>query len=174
MIANKEAQKILPIQDHLAITIAGLVGDGQTIARLMKAQTALYETERKKRISVDAAATLLANILHSNRYYPFWLQLLMGGYDSGPKLYSLDASGAAMEEKFVSTGSGSPTAYGVLEDNYAEDMVVKDALPIAARAVHAARERDSASGNKINIAIIDKKGFRTLEEKEVNDLLKKK
>jgi proteasome beta subunit len=170
LVANKEAEKVLKIQDHLAITIAGSVGDAQTIARVLKAQTALYEIHRNRKITVEGAGTLLANILQGSKYFPYWIQIVMGGYDSKPRLYSLDLTGSLMEEKCVSTGSGSPIAYGVLEDKYKENKSVKDNLPIAAKALKAALERDIYSGNGLNIAVIDKKGFRKLLEKEIAEL----
>lgn len=169
LIANKEADKVLKIQDHLGITIAGSVGDAQTIARIMRAQTASYEIQRGRKITIDGAGTLLANILQQSKYFPYFIQLLMGGYDSKPRLYSLDLTGSFMEEKFVSTGSGSPTAYGVLEDKYKENKTVKENLPIAIRALKAAMERDIYSGNGLNIVVIDKKGFHKLSEKELTE-----
>jgi len=172
LIANKNADKVLKIQDHIGMTIAGLVGDAQVLARIMRVQTALYETERNKPISLEAAATLFSNVLLQQRYFPYWVQILFGGYDSKPRLYSLDASGAVLEEKYVSSGSGSPTAYGVLEDSFVEGKMIKDNLPIAVRAIRAAMERDSFSGNGVTIAIIDKKGFRKLTQKEIEAITK--
>jgi len=170
LVANKEADKVLKIQEHLGITIAGSVGDAQTIGRIMKAQASLYEIQRGRKITVEGAGTLLANILQGSKYFPYWIQLLMGGYDSKPRLYSLDLTGSLMEEKFVSTGSGSPIAYGVLEDKYKENKTVKENLPIAVKAIKSALERDIYSGNGLNIAVIDKKGFRKLSDKEIEEL----
>ena len=45
-------------------------------------------------MSVEAAATLTSNILHSSRFYPFFVQTLLGGVDDkGPAVYSLDPTG---------------------------------------------------------------------------------
>ena len=39
--------------------------------------------------------------------------------ENGPSVYSVDAmGGATKEEEIVATGSGSPMAYGVLEDRF--------------------------------------------------------
>jgi proteasome beta subunit len=75
------------------------------------------------------------------------------------------------EEKMVSTGSGSPIAYGVLEDNYREGMSVNELLPIIVKAVNAAMKRDVASGDSYNVTIIDEKGYRELTEEEKSKLL---
>ncbi len=173
-IANKEVEKILPIQPHIAITTAGLVGDNQSLARIMSVNCSLYEKQKRKRISVEAASTLLANILQESKYFPYWVEILMGGYDdNGPALYEIDAAGGKMSAGFMSTGSGSPVAYGVLEEKLRDKKTytVKEALPVAAKAVWAAMQRDSASGEGINIAVIDEKGFRKLTKHEIEKLL---
>jgi len=173
LIANKDVRKIIEIQPHIGLTMAGSVADAQMIGRIMKAETALYNVQRKRIISVEGAATLLSNILQFNKYFPYWVQLLMAGYDEKPRLYSLDAVGSVLEEKITSTGSGSPIAYGVLEDRYVENKPMKDNIPIIAKAIKAAMERDAFSGNGIDIATITKRGINFLEQKEIDQILKK-
>ena len=163
LIANKEAKKIIQIQPHIGLTIAGSVADAQMIGRVMKAECALYGVQRSRRIPVEASATLLANILQYNKYFPYWVQLIMAGYDEKPRLYSLDLLGSLMEEKVVATGSGSPVAYGVLEDRYKEKKDIKDNLPIIVKSIKAAMERDAYSGNGMDIAVITKNKFQILE-----------
>ena len=74
--------------------------------------------------------------------------------------------GSLVEEKYVATGSGSPIAYGVLEDKYKEESTIKEMLPVVVRAVDSAMKRDIASGNNYDIAIISKQGYRSLDKKE--------
>lgn len=170
MIANKETEKILMIRPHIGMTMAGSVGDVQTLARILRVETALYEVQRGTPIPVEAASTLLANILQNTKYYPYYVQLLLGGVDTEARIYSLDAGGSMLVEKYVSTGSGSPFAYGVLEDSFKEGRSIRESLPIAARAISAAMKRDSASGDGINLVVIDKRGFRKLTEAEIAKL----
>jgi proteasome beta subunit len=169
LIANKEVEKIIPIQDHLAITVAGSVADAQTLARVLKAQCSLYEIRRGRKIGIESAATLLGNILQGSKWFPYWVQILIGGYDSQGRVYSVDLIGSVLKEKVVSTGSGSPVAYGVLEDKYRVDKSVKDNVPIAVRAIRAAIERDSASGNGIDVATITKSGFTAIPADKVKE-----
>ncbi len=104
---------------------------------------------------------------------PLATQVLIGGVDdTGPHVYNLDPYGSLTEEKSVSTGSGSPIAYGILEDNYHEGMSITELLPIIVRAVNAAMKRDVASGDSYNITVIDKNGYRELSEDEKKALLK--
>ena len=76
------------------------------------------------------------------------------------------------EEKSVSTGSGSPVAYGILEDKYREGLTIEEVLPTIAKAVNAAMKRDVASGNSYNIIIIDSNGYRELSAEEKDRVLK--
>ena len=163
LIANKETPKIFPIQDHIWITTAGSVADAQKLVRFMQVETNLYQIERDHSMKVDAAVSLLSNILHGNKWFPYWVQLLVGGYDSEPRLYSLDAVGSALEEKVVSTGSGSPFAYGLLEAQYKEGASVDENISVAARAIKSAVERDAFSGNGINIVAITKSGYTRID-----------
>lgn len=171
LISNKYTDKIIPIQDHIAITIAGLVSDAQSLGRLMTAETNLYQLERKKKVKVESAVTLLSNIMQGNKVLPYFVQLIVGGYDEEPKLYSMDAVGSMLEEKAAATGSGSTMAYGVLENYYDEDNKVEDNVKIALKAIHAAKERDSGSGGRrINLIKITKDGTKRYTQEEIEEL----
>mgnify|MGYP002526206827 FL=1 len=170
-IANKNVQKLFAISNKIALTTAGLVGDAQVLARVLAAEIALFEMKRDTEISVEAASTLTANILSGRRYAPYWVQLLIAGVDaSGGSVYSIDSAGGSIPDSYCATGSGSPYMYGVLEDQYKEGMTRNEALKVTARALLASSQRDSASGNGMDLSVITMKdGFKllTLAEKEV-------
>ena len=160
------------IADNIGMTIAGSVGDAQTLVRWMQAEIKLYELRHEKRITVEAAATLLANILGQYKYYPFWVQLLVGGVDEKAKLYSIDMLGGITEEKMTSTGSGSPFAFGLLEELFKADQSVESNLAVAAKAVSSAMKRDAASGERVDLVSITKEdGFVRLPKEAVMKLL---
>ncbi|HHH80238.1 MAG TPA: archaeal proteasome endopeptidase complex subunit beta [Thermoplasmatales archaeon] len=168
LIAHKTTKKLFKIDDHLALTTAGLVGDVQVLARYLSAEAKLYKLGRETKMPVEAAATLMANILNQRKFYPYYVQLIIGGYDSsGGHVFSLDAAGGAIPDKYTSTGSGSPYVFGVLEDHYREDMTVEEGIDLAIRAITAAMKRDSASGNGIDVAVITPDGFKLLSDDEV-------
>jgi proteasome beta subunit len=169
LISNKTAKKIYQIAPRIGLTTAGGVGDAQQLARLMTVEANLYEIRRGKRISVLASSTLLSNILHGNRMYPFYVQLLIGGIDeTGPVLCSVDAvGGTCREDGIVATGSGSPMAYGVLEDRYKPDMDQTAAVELAFRALKSAIKRDAGSGEGIAIVVITKDSYLELSDEEL-------
>jgi proteasome beta subunit len=174
LVASKHAKKILEIDRHIGMTIAGNVGDAQALERYIKAEVKLYSLEEGRKMPVKAAATLVANILYSRSYFPYYVQLLVGGYDDKARLFSFDPTGSVIEERdFFSTGSGSVMALGVLEDKYKEGIDLESAKKLAVRAVKAAIERDIGSGGSgIDLVVVSGRGFRIFSDEEVKALAK--
>lgn len=165
-VAHKHAKKVYQIDDHLAMTIAGGVADAQNVVEIVKANSKLYKYEKGVFMPVSAAASLTSNLLFANRGM-LMLQALLGGVDStGPHVFALDPLGSVTEEKCVSTGSGSPIAYGVLETEFRDGMSVKDAIPIVVKAVDSAMKRDSASGDSFDVALVTTSGYQELSVDE--------
>ena len=171
LIAHKITQKLFRISDHIALTVAGLVGDAQMLARWLSAEVKLYELKRKQPMAVQAASTLMANIMNGRRYMPFWVQLLIGGVDrAGGHVYSLDAAGGSIPDTFTTTGSGSPFVYGVLEDHFREGLSVAEGRELAIRALTVAMKRDSASGDGISLCTIDSSGYTAMDAAAVTKI----
>lgn len=166
MIASKKAKKVYQIADRIGMTTAGGVGDAQQLARIMRVECNLFEIRRSKSMTVAAVSTLLSNYLHQNRFAPYYVQLMVGGIDeTGASIYSVDAlGGASREEEIVATGSGSPFAYGLMEDQYRPGMDEKDAVDLAVRSLKTAMRRDSASGEGISVVVITKEKYEEMSE----------
>jgi proteasome beta subunit len=172
-IASSTAKKIYQVDDLVGLTTAGVVGDAQSLVRMIQVEARLYRMQRGEPMTVKAITSMLSNILSSRRYFPFMVQLVMGGMDRyGPRIYSLDALGGQIEErKVVSTGSGSPIAYGVLEAMYKPGISIEDGTVLAARAIHTAMKRDSASGDKIELVRITDK-YEEVGELKLMEIMK--
>ena len=170
-IANKNVQKLFQIGENLALTTAGLVGHAQSLSRTLSAEISLFELRRQQPMTVKGAATMTANILVGK---PHWVQLLIVGVDEeGGHVYSIDSAGGSIPDSYCATGSGSPYMYGVLEDNYTDGMTRSEALKLAARALYASGQRDAASGNGMDLAVITAKdGYQQVSEQEISKLLK--
>ena len=172
-IAHKKGRKILKIDDNIAATIAGVVADAQRIMDYAQAEAQLYKYLTRGPMSVKAAATLLSNILFSSRVFPYIMEAIIAGVDdTGPRMFTLDPFGTITEEKFISRGSGSPIALGVLESSFHEGLAMKEALPLVVKAVQMAIRRDPGSGEGFDVALVSKDGYRELTGREVEDILK--
>ena len=166
-VAHHKGKKVYKIDDHMAMTISGGVADAQRAVDILKANAQLYRLNTSRPMPISSAARLVANLLFSSRYAPLIAQVIIGGMDdTGPHVFAVDPFGSITEEKCTATGSGSPVAYGVLEDKYKEDVLIKDMVGVVVRAVESAMRRDAASGDSFDVSIIDKKGYRELNEKE--------
>ena len=171
-IAHKRGKKLLKIDENLALTISGVVADAQSIIDTLKYYAGLYRVEKEERLPVKSAARMVSNILFSARLYPYIAIVLVGGYDSsGGSIYNVDLFGSSIQEKVTATGSGSPVAFGVLEEGYKEGLGVSSGISLAAKAVIAATKRNVATGDHFDIAVIDKGGFKEVSEQEKEKLL---
>src|ERR1044072_3044660 len=132
-IADRHVMKIQKVDNHLGMTIAGGVADAQNLVDTMRYNSNIYRLSKKEPIPVSSAARLCSNILFNQRYFPYYVQIIMGGFtqEEGSKIYNIDLFGSITTEKFISTGSGSPVAYGYLESEFRDNMSVNDAYKVA-------------------------------------------
>ena len=94
---------------------------------------------------------------------------LLGGKDvHGLHLYDLFPDGSITRiTDFISSGSGSVFAYGVLETQWKKDLTTEEAVALAVKSVNTALQRDSASGNGIDVIVINEKEIKRVMHKEV-------
>jgi len=172
-IAHRHGKKVYPLDTHMAMTIAGGVADAQNVVEILQANARLFALNNNRPMPVSAIARLAANILFSSRAAPLLLQAIIAGIDDADAhVFSIDPYGSVTEETCVSTGSGSPVAYGVLEDGYRKDITVKEGKTLIVRAVDAAMKRNAGSGDSFDIVTITKKeGYKELSEAEKKNLM---
>ncbi len=171
LVASKRARKLFKITNTIGVTTAGGVADTQSLVSTLQAEASYYLLREGIPMNVRASARLVANTIRSYGLLPYIANLLVGGFDdSGPRLFFVDIDGTLNEETMVATGSGSPVAYGVLENEFKEGMGIEEVLPIAIRAVKTAMKRDIATGNEVMVAAITSKEYRELSLEEIRKL----
>ncbi len=164
IIAHSNVQKVYKIADNIGMTIAGLVGDAQLMVRYAQSEVALYSMKRGEPMSIKAASTLVANIIRQG----FYVGLIVGGYDkTGGHLFSIDGAGGHIEDNYMSVGSGSSFAMGVIEERYKEGMTREEGTDLAIAALNSSIRRDSASGDGMLISFIGPDGFESLPEEAI-------
>lgn len=162
--SNNDMTKIYLINEHLAVTIAGSVGDALVLVRFLKVQASLFELEHKTPMNTKACATLLSNILNSNKMVPFITQFILAGSVGGMALYNIDIAGGIVEEKdFSYSGSGSELALSVLDSQYKKGLTTEDAIKLAKDAITSAKKRDIYTGGQgIKVVVIKKEKIEEL------------
>jgi len=173
-IADKKAQKIHQITDNIALTIAGTVSDAQLLVKLIQSEMRLKSIRTGKEGIVKEVANLAARLVYNNirqmSMIPGITQFLMGGKDMhGYHLYDIFVDGSITEcDDYVSSGSGSVMAYGVLETLYKKDLSVEEGVKLAVKGLNAALQRDSASGSGYDVITITEKGFEKVIAREID------
>ncbi len=177
IVSSKKMEKVLIVNDDIAITTAGNVSDIQLLVKLMKAQMRLDELRKGKKLKVKETANILANLVYQNVRKMSMIQgitgFLLGGRDStGFYLYQMGVDGSLTTfDDYVADGSGMLFAMGVLEAAYKQDITVEQGMKIAAQAIQAAMERDTASGGGYTIITITKEGTKKAVEKQLETKL---
>ena len=174
MIVDKRAEKVHVINDDFAVTIAGGVSDAQLLIKLIRAELKLKEVKTNKKATAKEAANLLGGLLYSNIRRPSMIpgiaHFLLGGRDKkGTHLYDLFPDGSVTPIRdFVSSGSGSVFALGVLETQYRADMTTDEAVKMAVKAINTALKRDSCSGNGIDVIVVKNNEIKRVMNKELD------
>ncbi len=171
-MGSKAAKKIYQVDERMGITTAGIVGDAQALVRILSVEARLYKIRRQEPMTVKAMTTLLSNVLSGQRFFPYLVQLLVGGIDrNGAHIFSVDPFGGNTDEREIAaTGSGSPIAYGVLEDRYSKDMSQEEGVALAIQALHSAMKRDSASGEDMEVIVITKEKYEEIGEEKIKKI----
>lgn len=159
LVLSEKGVKAFKLTDTIVLASAGLTSDYQMLVNRLQAQIKLYELNQKKSITVKALAKMIANTLYSTRMSPLYVQTVLVGVDGkGPQLYTLDMGGSLIPDEFTATGTGTGTAYGVLENSLKAEVTVKEAEEIAIKAVKAGISRDIQSGGEIRVMSVTKGG----------------
>ncbi len=160
-ILSRSIRKVFKITDKLGMAFAGLFADMQALAKYLEAEVKFYELTLEKPMKIRSAAKILSIILYSQKYMPYLSETLVGGIDSeGAHLFVLDPLGSLIEDDYAAIGSGAPIAIGIIETNYSKAVNVNDAEKLAYDAIRAAAERDSSSGDGVDLLVITKEGIK--------------
>ncbi len=166
IVAAKRTDKIFSVSDTIAITTAGSVSDAQLITKLLRAELKLRKIRTKTDAGVREAANLLGSIVYQNirRFSPFLsiTGFLIAGVDpEGFHMYDIGIDGSVIEyTDYYSNGSGFMMAFGVMDTLYKDDIKVADGIKLAVKAVNAAIQRDTATGDGIDVVTITKQGVK--------------
>jgi len=178
IIYSKKSEKVAPVNERAVITQSGTVSTIQLVKKVLRARIRLKELDGGRTLHVKEIAQILSRLNFSNARNPRpeISQWLLGGYDEKPRLFDVMPDGAVFEaqkeEGYLASGSGMMFALSVLEDRYKEDMSLEEAKKLAIRAVHSATKRDTASGNGVDVYVIDEDGARHVEKKKIEAVLK--
>jgi len=175
MIMSKNSKKAVPVADFLVVAGTGVASDIDLSQRILAAELKLQELKTKTRPSVREAATLFGMMTYRNIRTPSMIPnivgLLIGGVneDGKTELYTVEPAGGVyeVEDYDANFSSGMPFILGLLERQWKEDINVEQGVELAKEALKSSIQRDSASGNGIDIFTITKDGIKHVVSQKI-------
>jgi proteasome beta subunit len=157
-LVNKNTKKTFVLTENVGAACAGMVADMNVLARQVAALSKIRKMEIRREVPTNSVAKLMSVIMFERRYFPLLTQVIVGGYDDKPRIYTLDPLGSLLPDEYAAVGSGAEMALGILDGQYDFQMSEDDAKKLAIKSIKAAIQRDAASGDGIDILTISNRG----------------
>jgi proteasome beta subunit len=159
-VVNKNIKKTFSVTDHVGAACAGMVADMQVLVRQVEALAKIRKLETRRNVPPNSVAKLMSVIMFERRYFPLLTQVIVGGINSKPEIYTLDPLGSVLPDDYAAVGTGAEMALGIMDAEFKPNMTEEKAKELAIRAIKSAIQRDAASGDGIDVLVVSKNGHR--------------
>jgi len=163
-VVSKTTKKTFVITPHVGAACAGLVADMQILSLQIAALAKIRRMEIKRDVPPNTIAKMMSNMMYERRFFPLLTQVIVGGLVDKPTIYTLDPLGSVLPDDYAAVGTGAEMALGVLDPQYKKDLTEAQAVDLAVKSVRAASMRDSASGDNIDVLVMNKDGAKETTE----------
>eukprot|EP00744_Colponema_vietnamica_P001460 GILI01002417.1.p1 GENE.GILI01002417.1~~GILI01002417.1.p1 ORF type:complete len:205 (+),score=69.95 GILI01002417.1:108-722(+) len=157
-------QKIFQINDKVAVGLAGLATDVQSVQQKLHFRSNMYKLREEREMRPKVFANLVSTMLYERRFAPYFVEPVVAGLepDNTPYISAMDLIGAPVFTKdFVVAGTASEQLYGTCETFFQPDLSPEDLFETLAQCLLAATDRDCLSGWGGSITIITPEGSFT-------------
>jgi len=163
-VVSKTTKKTFVITPHVGAACAGLVADMQILSLQIAALAKIRRMEIKRDVPPNTIAKMMSNMMYERRFFPLLTQVIVGGLVDKPIIYTLDPLGSVLPDDYAAVGTGAEMALGVLDPQYKKDLTEAQAVDLAVKSIRAASMRDSASGDNIDVLVVNKDGAKETTE----------
>ena len=155
-VADKNCAKLHNMAPNIYCAGAGTAADCDHVTEMIKRQLELHRMNTRTESRVQMAATRL--IEHVFRYGGnIGTYLIIGGVDCrGPQLMEVTADGNSFASPYLTLGSGSLAAMGVLDAAFKEDLTEEEAKNLCIKAIEAGVYHDLGSGSNVDLVVLKK------------------
>ncbi|CAD26660.1 26S PROTEASOME ZETA CHAIN [Encephalitozoon cuniculi GB-M1] len=172
----KSVVKHYKIYDHIVLGFSGISGDTKTIVKRSRDFCISHTHMYGENISVERLLKYLSSL--SLRFgeedeakmifrRPFGVSLIIAGFDTEPRLYSLDPSGSYISYKAKAIGSGHEVVEGILENEYEEysglDQSLRKVLCTLSKVM-----KDKISKDNVEVVVVTQEESKFLTPEEVS------
>jgi proteasome beta subunit len=159
-VVNKNIKKTFSVTDHVGAACAGMVADMQVLVRQVEALAKIRRLETRRNVPPNSIAKLMSVIMFERRYFPLLTQVIVGGINEKPEIYTLDPLGSVLPDNYAAVGTGAEGALGIMDAEFKPNMSEEEVRELASRAIRSATQRDAASGDGIDILYVTRTGHR--------------
>lgn len=159
-VVNKNTKKIFPVTEYVGAACAGMIADMQVLVRQVSALAKIRRLEIKRNVATNSIAKLMSVIMFERRFFPLLTQVVVGGVEYRPQIFTLDPLGSVLPDDYAAVGSGAEMALGVMDADYSRDISEEKARNLVIKAIKSSILRDSSSGDGIDILTITKNNLR--------------
>lgn len=153
-VVNKNTKKTFPVTDHVGAACAGMIADMQILVRQVGALAKIRKLETRRNVAPNSIAKMMSVIMFERRFFPLLTQVIVGGIDKKPEIYTLDPLGSVLPDDYAAVGTGAEMALGVMDSEFKANTSEQIAKQLAIKAIKSSIQRDSASGDGIDILIV--------------------
>lgn len=164
-VVSKTTKKTFVITPHVGAACAGLVADMQILSLQVSALAKIRKMEIKRDVPPNTIAKMMSNMMYERRFFPLLTQVIVGGLVGSPVIFTLDPLGSVLPDDYAAVGTGAEMALGILDQQYKKELNEAEATDLAVKSIRAASLRDSASGDNIDVLVINKDGTKETAEK---------
>ena len=155
-VINKHTRKIFSVTESVGAACAGMIADMQVLVRQVEALAKIRKLETRRNVATNSIAKLMSVIMFERRFFPLLTQVIVGGVETKSRIYTLDPLGSLLPDDYAAVGTGAEMALGVLDSEYKSSLTAKQSKELALKAIRASVQRDSASGDGIDLLVITK------------------
>jgi proteasome beta subunit len=159
-VVNKNIKKTFTVTDHVGAACAGMVADMQVLVRQVEALAKIRRLETRREVPPNSIAKLMSVIMFERRYFPLLTQVIVGGINEKPEIYTLDPLGSVLPDDYAAVGTGAEMALGIMDAEFKPNMSEEKVRELATRAIRGAIQRDTSSGEGIDILYMTRSGHR--------------
>jgi proteasome beta subunit len=159
-VVNKNTKKTFSVTNQVGAACAGMVADMQVLVRQVGALAKIRKLETRRNVAPNSIAKLMSVIMFERRFFPLLTQVIVGGIEIKPEIYTLDPLGSVLPDEYASVGTGAEMALGILDSEYKPNMPEEKARELAVKAIKSSIQRDSSSGDGIDLLLVTTKGAR--------------
>jgi proteasome beta subunit len=159
-VVNKNTKKTFSVTNQVGAACAGMIADMQVLVRQVAALAKIRKLETRRNVAPNSIAKLMSVIMFERRFFPLLTQVIVGGLETKPEIYTLDPLGSVLPDEYAAVGTGAEMALGIIDAEYKPNMSEEKAREMAIKAIRSSILRDSSSGDGIDLLIITRSGPR--------------